>query len=260
MRIGYFSSLSYPVKGILFLFKHPKLWIYFLVPLAINIALTLVIYLFVFSSIPEMAEMFTSSLENWLFGKEDTQASFWMKAISTAVRFIISAFMFYFIIIIYPFVLAILSTLITPLFRPYLFNATMQMNEGILPASPPFNEVLKYGLKSIGTTLRTMFMYILLTIGISFLNFIPGLGIVLQFILTAYYIGWEYLLPYLEEKQMLYSEQSKFCRKNFRALFGFGTMAYILILIPFMSAFFLTSHTIAGGLLISDINRKTDQT
>ncbi|MES0489997.1 MAG: EI24 domain-containing protein [Leptospirales bacterium] len=255
MRIGYFSGFTYPAKGILFLFNNAKLWKFFLIPLVINIGLTFVIYFYFFSSIPEMATSISASLENWLLGPEDADTSFWVKAIFGGIRFIISAFMYYLIIIIYPLFIAVCSTLITPLFRTYLFDATMHIHEGVTPASIPFADSLKYALKSIGTTLRISIMYLLLTIVISFLNFVPGLGIVLQFILTAYYIGWEFILPYFEEKQMLYSEQSKFCRKNFRAIFGFGTLAYILILIPLLSGIFLTTHTIGGGLLISDLKK-----
>jgi len=258
MRIGYISGLTYPAKGIFFLFKNPKLWKYFIIPLGINVLLTLFIYFFIFSSIPEMANAASTFLENWLFGPEEAESSFLVKLLLAGLRFVISALMVYIIIIIYPLFLTIFSALITPLFRSYLFIATMQLNEGTIPSSLPFKESLKYAIKSIGTSLRTLMMYVLFTILISFLNFIPGLGILLQFILTTYYIGWEYILPYLEENQMLYSEQAKYCRKNFRALFGFGTLAYILILIPVVSGFFLTSHTIGGGLLVSDLNKNPE--
>ena len=248
------TSILYPFRGLIDTLKNKTIWKFIYIPLLINIAISVILYSVIFSQLSDITATITESIKAIvLMPKPDTILGKWIGFLIGSLNSVVKIFLFAILFILYPYILAILSGLITPVFRTKLFEVVMQLSGWKGSSVNSQNTVMSTitGIISEFTKIGYFLMISLLTM---FLNFIPGLGVVIQIFITAFYIGWEFFTPYMENNGMDFSKQKKFARQNTISLIGFGIAAWMLLLIPGLQALFLTTHTVGAARMAAKWN------
>ncbi len=240
--ISFIKSSKYPFMAIKYLWNNKKLFNYLIIPLAVNLIISIILLLTLYNELDNLI----------IFLTPDFNGFFW-SILKGILRFLGIAI----ILIIFPFMFSLISALINPFFRGLLYSKT-RLIENINNKTE--NNSLTIIIQSIVNELKKLILYVILSILVLFFNFIPFIGticyIIFQCLLTALFVGLEFISPYLEENKLNFSDQIKFVKKNKRMILGFGISAYILLLVPLIQAYFLSTNTIAGALLCTDLDKK----
>lgn len=89
---------------------------------------------------------------------------------------------------------------------------------------------------AMGIALRRMIKFLLLSIGLFALGWVPVIGVVatgLQLWLTARTVAWELMDPYFDCLDIRYAEQKQFIDRLNKPMLGFGFPIALLFAIPF---------------------------
>lgn len=89
---------------------------------------------------------------------------------------------------------------------------------------------------AMGIALRRMIKFLLLSIGLFVLGWVPVIGVIatgLQLWLTARTVAWELMDPYFDCLDIRYAEQKQFIDRLSKPLLGFGFPIALLFAIPF---------------------------
>jgi len=247
----FFESFAYPFKGVGYLTRHKPLYKYVSIPMIIDLILSLALLYLLLTKTPEAVSFLMSWVESFTTGF----TGFWTTALEWILKgagYVLIVAMWIMIIILFPLILTLFSALVDPVFRGIIYSKTRGM-EGYPEKSFTTTGTLIKALRTIFTELKKIMLYIALSLIFLLLNIVPVGGsllyLIFQFLLSALFIGWEFLSPYLEEQKMSFGDQFRFVRKNKKSVIGFGTSAALLLLIPIAQAFFLSTHTIGGALL-----------
>ncbi|NEP84469.1 MAG: hypothetical protein F6K39_43970 [Okeania sp. SIO3B3] len=260
----FFKSFSYPFKGINYLFKNKSVRKYLIIPMTIDLILSIFLLVFLIMQIPELL----GGLSGWMSGWVSAEDVWYLNIL----RWVIKAFVeilkvvgYLIVIIISPYIFIAISTVFDSIFRGFLYSK-VKKNEGHPEPELPIKILLYRTLISLKNDLIKLSVYLLLSIILFLLNIIFGFIITplisnaiyftLQFILTAIFSTWEFLVYYFDEKKFSFKEQFRFIRKNMQITFGFGFPAALLLLIPIVQAFFLSTHTIGGALLSIELEKE----
>lgn len=281
----FFKSLLYPLKGIPYIFKHKGLMRYYLIiPLIIDIIVTLTLMIFILFQLDNVSEWMTKLLFSfvveegeWLvmlyhslnvdffyspidqllnhiyFDPIPTGEGF-LQVLFKPMKIALQVISSILIIVMFPFLLMIPSALIDPIFRSFLYNKIRRM-EGLPVQEYNSKEELGILFRGLRVEIIKIIVYIFLTILILPLHLIPFLGVFIQFIMTSFFVGWEFQAPYFDEKKMNLRDQFRYVRSHKQLIMGFGIPASLMLMVPFIQAFFLSTHTISGSLLSIDIEK-----
>ncbi|HEO64836.1 MAG TPA: hypothetical protein ENI73_03100 [Spirochaetes bacterium] len=237
--MGLIAGAGYPFKGFKYLWGHKKLFRYVAIPFTIDLIVTgLLIYIYV-----TQLSAFTGYL--------DSLGELWYLKPLVWVFRVIGYFL---LILLFPFILNLCSALIDPVFRGILYSKTREM-EGFPEKNYTPGEGIKRLIKGICNEIKKLILYLTLSLILVPLNILPPLYLVLHILLTALFIGWEFITPYLEEKNLGFLRQFFFVLKRFRVVSGFGLSASLLLFIPLLQVLFLSTHTIGGALLSIDMDK-----
>ncbi|MDH5680530.1 MAG: EI24 domain-containing protein [Spirochaetota bacterium] len=237
---GFFDSGKYPFTGVKYLFQHPVLFKYLIFALLVDIIITAGLIYFAWTEFASLTALIDNLGDAWYV---------------KILKWLAGTTLFVLLILIFPFVLTLISAIVDPFFRARIYSKTREL-EGKVEKEMSFSESLKLSLRSVCTELKKLLFYLFLSVVFLFMNLFFGIGIVFQLIMTAAFVGWEYLGPHLEERKMSFGAQLSFVWKHFRIFLGFGFPAMLLLFIPVLQAFFLSSHTVGGALLSIELEKK----
>lgn len=260
----FFKSFLYPFKGIKYLFNNKNVHKYLIIPMSIDLILSIFLLVFLIMQIPDLI----GSFSGWMTGWVPLNDVWYINAIRwtmNAIVEILKVVGYLIVLIISPYIFIAISTVFDSIFRGFLYSR-VKKNEGHPEADIPIKVILYRTLISLKNDLIKLSIYLILSVVLLILNFIFSFIVTpiisnaiyfgLQFILTAVFSTWEFLVYYFDEKKLSFREQFRFIRKNLQVTFGFGFPAALLLLIPIVQAFFLSTHTIGGALL--SINLEQD--
>jgi len=234
---AFFQSLLYPIKGIYYLTNHKKLLKHLIIPVTIDLIIAIVCLIFLYANLNDIVNWIVPASESFYY---------------SLLRGTLQVLGWLIILIMFPFILIVSTSVVDPIFRGFIYSKTKAM-EGYPEENLQFNENIVKIAKGILSEIKKLALYLLITIFLLLFNLVPLIGsiiyLVLQFMLTAFFLGWEYLTPYLEEKKFAFVQQFRFAKQNSAIILGFGIPATFLLMIPIAQAFFLTTHTIGGALL-----------
>ncbi len=253
--ISFFKSGRFPFKGIRYVFGHKPLFRFLLIPVTIDFIISIALLVLIFFQIPELVNL----LLDWLHRLATTSDSSILKWAIDWGGWLLKIALILISILIFPILLTICSAIIDPIFRGLLYSKVREL-EGCPEEKLSTSEQIIRALKSIVNEIKKLLLYLVIFLLLLPLNLIPLIGsvcyLVLQFLVTSVLIGWEYLTPYLDEKKLSFSEQHSYVKKNKGMIMGFGIPGAMLLLIPVVQAFFLSTHTVGGALLSVEIEKK----
>lgn len=236
------EGLSYPFRGLKFLVRHPSLWMLAALPFVLCLALYALIIGLGWNWIGGWIEGGLIDREGWWWRWLGyvLVVLFWLIALGISVL----AF-------------APLAAILASPFNDLLSEKTEKLYRGV-ELDEPFSiralmRSLRIGL--IGELKRSATLAVLLLFAFS-LNLIPGFGQVAASVastaFTIYYLSLEFTSFSMDRRLYTWSRKRDFLRRFRARSVGFGTTAFLTMMIPLVNAAFIPVSAIAGTLLFCD--------
>lgn len=230
------TGINFVFAGIGEFFRHKVLWKYAAIPFVVTLVLyTALFYWGIYIFLPQIIQ----SMENFFTGR-------WFEFIYSTCRIVttISFYLIFFALTLF-FAANVFevsgSLFFSRMVRCYEKNILGKKVE-ILPWHREVRNVLECILFSTGTLL----IYLLLIL-IGF--FLPGIG----FVITIPIVGYRYATTYCSEaifnRGYLLRDTGILFDGKRGLLYGFGSMVFLLFLIPFVPIFLIPGFVIGGTLL-----------
>ncbi len=150
-----------------------------------------------------------------------------------------------------------IATLVANPFNDLLSEKTERLYKGI-DDNQPFSSQRLLRALWIGITgeiMRTLTLALLLVFAFS-LGFVPFVGppisAALSTFFTIRYLSLEYTSFSMDRRLYLWKEKKDFLRWHRARSLGFGAMAFLILTIPVVNAFFIPVSAVAGTLLFCD--------
>jgi len=235
-------------------FQHPKLARYWVFPILITgLALAAVFY-GAGSFYDEVGSMVWS-----LFPESWNEASGWVGGLLSALRWLIELVAGLLIAVLGLVLVLLLSSVVAAPFNDALSEAVEHMLTG--RAAPPFS--VSHMLADVARTVRLEILKVIFYLGVvgpMFLAsiFLPGIGQLVSlvgFMLTAVYLGVDYIDWPAARRNWSVRDRLSFARTELPAVAGFGTGVWILLFVPLVNLFFMPAAVAGGTMLFLSLER-----
>jgi CysZ protein len=237
------SGFLAPLRGLVFLFKHPGLMRFALFPILINIILVLSMYIF-------GSRFLVGLMDRWI---PDEQAWYWAVLFWIAAVFIVLALLLVSAVLFY-----IVAGIICVPFNELLSQKVEEIMKG-----RPHDEVFSIRLLALDIWLaivgeiKRVFLFLGLILPLLLLNLIPGIGTVaygiLAGVVTLLFLAYDFLDHPLGRRRLPFGEKRKFMLRNFPSTIGFGGGVFIFLLVPVINFVVLPINAIGATLLFTEI-------
>lgn len=240
---AFVAGLRYPWRGLAFLIARPALWPWAVTPVVLCVALY-------------VACIWTGwhFVGGWLGDALlEPGDGFWHKAAGYTL-----AVIFWIVILVVAAVVYVpLASLIASPFNDFLSEKTERLYQGH-QIEEAFSwrlvwRAIRVGL--LGEIQRTLVVTALLVAALA-LNFVPLIGQVLapaaSMFITIRYLSLEFTSFSMDRRLYTWPAKREFLRQFRARTLGFGSMSFLIMLVPLVNATFIPISAIAGTLLFCD--------
>ncbi len=237
-----FQGFAYPFRAVGFMFRHPRLWTYALVPIAISLVMLSVLFVVLVYQAGHLTGLIWARPASW-YGE---LAWYGLYFLVFAGTFVIGA-------------LALPALIASP------FNDTLSERAEGLALDTDATQKLTVGklVRDVGRVLADQSVRILLLLLghalILGVLLIPAVGSAVYPVLaTAWSILWcaaDYLDYPMGRHAYRFRAERQVLRENFALTCGFGAGVYLILLIPVVNALFIPVAVVGGTLLYADLQR-----
>lgn len=232
----FFTSLTYPFRGVGYFLGRPALWKYFAGAFAINLVLfALLVTLFV---------KYRADLVDWI-----TPDRFW-----TWARVTIGWIMTVVVAILGLFLFTIVGNLLA---SPFLDALTERILTELGEKLPPSRGPLRAFFRALRNQSIKLAFFGAIQVLLLLLWVIPVVGFLhppLSAILTILFLGFEYVDYPLDARQLPIPRRFEWMAGHPGATLGFGLVLFPLFLIPFVGYVCLPLAVAGASLLVHDID------
>jgi len=256
--LNLFKAFLLPFKAIGFTLKNRSLWRFILIPLLIDLFISLALIYFVLLQIPFIgawleepiaALKMIPSPESW-FGR-------FMIFCINIVDTLLHTVLYVIVVMLFPVFLTMLSAIIDPLFRTGLYNKVNELYHDNTNQKVKLSESqgsnLKASYRAIINSFRIVYRFIVYYSFGLIAGLIPFIGGVFPVMVVAFFMAWEFLLISFEENNIAFEDQTRLLRKNFFTILMFGLGSYLLLFVPVLQALFLSTNVVAGSQLYRNL-------
>ena len=232
-------GFAYPVRSLKFFFKQPKIILYSIVPIIINLIIYGTIFLFSYRWIIGRSENFTGASLN--------EATFFQEFL----HIFIVIFAFFILLLVCYFLFITFGGLVS---APFEENIS-QHEEQTITGSTYSTELgfWKETVLSIKAEAMKLLFYFSIIIPVFLINFIPMAGSVISTILgtgfSFFYNALDYLDYPMTRRFYKLRKKIKVVSSGGALTYGFGCAAFILMFLPVINVFFKPVLVVAGTSL-----------
>lgn len=240
MQEDFSKGVSYLLNGISFFYKTPSLWKYSLFPFLLTLVLYgLILFVTIRYGIPFVLDFLPDPDAHAQWLRWLIHPLRWLAVISCYVGLMLFSIM----------TLSSVYELLGALFFDGMVVKVEQekYRREISPLS--FQQNLFCALQSGFFSIVTMLISLLLFFSSLFL---PGIGLILMALFIGYRIALTYLFSSGFNRGLGVREITQRAGKRKRLILGFGTTAYLLLLIPFAAIFLIPGFVVSGVLLYNE--------
>ncbi|MCB0721934.1 MAG: EI24 domain-containing protein [Ignavibacteriae bacterium] len=235
----FFFGFFYPIRSLGFFFKQPKIILYSIVPIILNLVIYGTIFFFTYRWLYGISEDITGA------GTGDPNViQVMFHALLSVIFFIVLLFICYLLFItLGGLVNAPFEDRISRAVEKIITNTNYETNLGFW----------KENFLSIKAEFFKQLFNICIIVPIFFLNFVPAVGTVLSSILGITFSFFFNALDYLDYPmtRRFYKLRQKLSVVNSGGLlsYGFGAMAFLMMFLPIINVFFKPVLVVAGTSL-----------
>ncbi len=252
--VGLIAGATYPVRGLLIFFRHPKLITYLIFPLLINIIVGIGLYVGlllpgldliggIFDDFDRRFDALIASLPAWLN---------FLNVLDDILGYVVQIILIGLLLLVIGFLLVQFGIILGSPFYGQLSEQLEKLKTGKLPEPPQ-------GILAMVTDIWRAILFelkklaILAVIGLPLLlfNFIPGGSLIATIggiALAAIIVCLDFLDGPLERRRLRFRDKLKVIRNSLPASASFGLVCQALITIPLLN-FLAIPVCVAGGTL-----------
>lgn len=250
--IGFFGGLSYPFRGIGFVyFKHPRLVKYWIWPVLITFALAGLVTYLVATTMPDGIEalMGTSAqptnIVERLFGG-------FRRALVIAVTLIA--------VLASLWGIALLVPVLAAPFNDALSEEVELIRIGKEPPPFSFTRLASEIVRTVRIELAKLALYLTIMVPLFAASFLlPGLGAALYSVFGIVFTAMYYAIDYIDwpasRRGLGIRDRAALARAHVPVMLGFGLSVWVLVFVPFVNLFLIPAAVAGGTMLYIDLAR-----
>ncbi|MGD9645368.1 MAG: EI24 domain-containing protein [Pirellulales bacterium] len=239
---GFFAKaylgLAAPWRGLGYLNKHPALWRYGILPVVLNILVTLLVLAGAVAAAIALAGYIHPRFANSVLG--------WAGEVISILAIVAATIG-----------LTVVGWLVCGALLTDQFNSLLARRIELSLGTPPAELRELPVLRQMFDALRTALMLLLINAGLLLLNCLPVVGsmiaIPLAVLVDGYIFGRDYLDYPLSLRGRPRPQKIQFARQHWPATLGLGTMVLLANLVPILGGILLTTAVVGAVLLYRDL-------
>lgn len=242
--VGFWRGLSYPFKGLRFVFfQHPGLARFWIPPILITLVL-LVVSLVVGWTLHDDAV-------NWMWS-QPTGEGFWVGVLGV-LHWLLRALVLVLMWAVGLLAVVFLTNIIAAPFNDLLSEAVEEIVTGT--KGPPFSwkVIARDSLRTIFLELFKLLIYLVVMVPMFVISYVPVVGPILYavvgFLFTALYFAVDYIDWPASRRNRNIHYRFGMLHEHFMPMFGFGTGVWLFLFIPLVNLLFMPA-AVAGGTLM----------
>ncbi len=229
------QGFFYPYKSIKLFFKHPRLLVYSIVPMIINLIIYGTIFFYTY---------------NWLTGKSHDSITFTgsNKLLFDIINAFLSIFIFVLVLLVCYFLFVIFGGIVSAPFNERISQLVEEREYGIKNESNL--TFLKDAIVSIREEFKKLLFYFSFIIPLFLINFIPMIGSVVSFtaglLFSFFYNALDYLDYPLMRRMTPFKKKLSVVNSQRMLSLGFGATAFLLTFLPVVNVLMKPMLVVAG--------------
>lgn len=252
--VGLIAGFTYPLRGLIIFFQHPKLITYLIIPVIINIIVGIGLYVGLLFPGIEATDKILADISLWfdaLIANLPTWLSF-LNVLDNVLGWVIQVILISILLIIIGFLLVQFGVLLGSPFYGQLSEQLEKIKTGKLPEPPQgIFAVFQDIWRAILFELKKLALLAIIGLPLLLLNFLP-VGSLLTTIgglaLTATIVCLDFLDGPLERRRLRFRNKLKAIRNSLPASASFALVCQALISIPILNLLAIPV-CVAGGTL-----------
>jgi CysZ protein len=253
---GFLTGASYPFRALNFLFRYRRLWGYLIIPIFLNLIISIFLYLGLLFWTWQNLETLRINLDNWLDNlilNLPTWLGF-IDELAIILYFVLRLLLAIALLILAGFFLTQIGVLLGSPWYGQLSEELEKIRTGRV-------EVVEVGIirdlwRAILFELKKLCLMIAVGFPLFFLNFFVGIGTLIfnlvGLILTTTIVCLDFLDAPLERRRWKFRRKLGIVWKSFPASAGFGLVCLGLITIPLVNLVTIPLCVTAGTLFFCD--------
>lgn len=239
--LGIFTGVTYPLRAIALLAKHPKLILYVLVPIVVNIAVGGTLYTWLLSLGFDRIDLLANSLPTW--------ATF----LDQILRFLLAIILFIATgLLLLQFGVILGSPLYGKLSEELEILRTGQKPEDV----PGIGSIVRDIWRAIIFELKKLVLLVCIGLPLFVVGWFPGVGTAIATVgsiaLGTTIVCLDFFDAALERRRLKFRSKLNFIRRSLPASGSFGLICLGLVSVPFLNLVAIPICVAAGTLFFCD--------
>lgn len=251
--IGYWRGLSYPFRGLRFVFvEHPKLARFWLPPIAITFALLILSFV--------LGWHWHDDVVGWLWAAPSGDG-FWV-GVLRVLHWLVRAIVLLGLWALGLVAVVFLSNLVAAPFNDLLSEEVERLAIG--KEGPPFSwaVLVRDSLRTVGLELFKLVIYLVVMLPMFLFSYVPIVGPVVYalagFLFTTLYFAIDYVDWPASRRNRNIHARFAMVQEHFLPMFGFGTGVWLFLFVPLVNLLFMPAAVAGGTLLYLDLERERE--
>ncbi len=250
--VGYWRGLSYPFKGLRFVFfQHPGLARFWLPPIAITLVLLVLSFVLGWS--------WHDDLVNYVWAQPSGDG-FW-NGVLGVLHWLVRAVVLLLLWAVGVIAVVLLTNVVTAPFNDLLSEEVERLAIGKEGQPFSFATLMRDSLRTIGLELFKLVIYLVVMAPMFLLSYVPVVGPVIYaivgFLFTALYFSIDYVDWPASRRNRSIHYRFGMVQEHFLPMFGFGTGVWLFLFIPLVNLLFMPAAVAGGTLLFLELEGET---
>lgn len=242
--VGYWRGLSYPWKGLRFVFlEHPKLARFWLPPILITLALLTLSF--------TLGWQWHDDVVHWMWAAP-TGDGFWVGVLGV-LHWLLRAVVLLALWAVGLVAVVFLTNVVAAPFNDLLSEEVEHLVTG--RKGPPFELAIlvRDAVRTVGLELLKLALYLCVMVPMFVISYVPVVGpivyAVVGFLFTTLYFAIDYVDWPASRQNRSIHYRFGLLREHFMPMFGFGTGVWLFLFVPLVNLLFMPA-AVAGGTLL----------
>ena len=254
---GFFYGFFYPFRCISFFFKHPKIILLSILPVIINFAIYLFLFIYLYKKVTDNLPFHDNAIAQFQFLQEFVNALISIIGFVAVLALCFLGFIFLGGILGAPFNDRIsievekiynLKTVETLHATSAFYHERVETQN--FASQPPERSFLKEALLSIKAEIQKLLFYLCVIIPLFFIGFIPAAGEIISISIgtffSFFYNALEFLDYPMSRRNLTFRKRLNTVQSGGMLTYGFGCICFLFMFIPFLNVFLKPLLVVSG--------------
>lgn len=250
--IGFFGGLTYPFRGIGFVyFKHPRLVKFWIWPVLITLALAGLVVAYVVYTTPEV-------LDAWMGAPDPDQHT--IQRLAQAGRRFLIVVVTLFVALLSLWGISLAVPVLAAPFNDALSEEVELIRIGKTPPPFSFSRLVREVWRTVRIEAAKLALYAAIMLPLFFAAFlVPGVGHAVYTVFGVVFTSLYYAIDYVDwpasRRGLGVRDRAALARNHLPVMLGFGLGVWVLVFVPFVNLFLIPAAVAGGTMLYLDLSK-----